>query len=75
MRVAFVGCVQSSRAFLARLLELPDVEVAGVVTREASAFNADFASLRPLAEGAGVPCFIARGNDQAALADWLRRLA
>lgn len=75
MRVAFVGCVQSSRAFLTRLLELPDVEVAGVVTREASAFNADFASLRPLAEGAGVPCFIARGNDQAALADWLRRLA
>jgi methionyl-tRNA formyltransferase len=75
MRVAFIGCVQSSRAFLTRVLALPEVEVVAVVTREAAAFNADFAPLRPLADEAGIPCFLARSGDQAELARWLRRFA
>lgn len=75
MRVAFIGCVQYSRILLAHLLErLPEVQVVGVATREASSFNADFDSLRPLTEAAGLPCFLARGNDQESLADWLREL-
>lgn len=75
MRIAFLGSVRYSRDFLRRLLELPGAEVVGVATREASSFNADFASLAPLAEAAGLPCLLVRGNDQAGLAAWLRGLA
>lgn len=74
MRIAFIGCVRYSRIFLSSLLDLPAVEVAGVATREASSFHADFESLRPAADAAGLPCLLARGNDQASLAGWLRAL-
>jgi len=72
MRVAFIGCVEFSFAALERILELREPELVGVVTRSASPFNADFRSLESLAAKAGVPCLFARGNDKAAMADWLR---
>ena len=80
MRIAFIGCVQYSGVLLSHLMErlparVPAAEVVGVATRETSSFNADFASLRPLAEAAGIPCFLARGNDQESLGAWLRERA
>lgn len=72
MRVAFIGCVEFSHSALRELLAHEDAEAVGVVTRSASRFNADFCSLAPLAEGSDVPVFLAEGNDQGAMARWLR---
>jgi len=71
MRVVFIGCVDLSHALLAHLLTLDSAQVVGVVTRQASLFNADFRSLAPLAEAAGVPCYIAAGNRQEEMAAWI----
>lgn len=72
MRIAFIGAVEFSEFALRRVLDLADAEVVAIVTRESSPFNADFRSLGPLAHEYGVPCMIARGNDQAEMADFLR---
>ena len=60
MRVVFIGCVQFSFVALSHLLSFdnPDLKIVGVVTRESSTFNADFASLVPLAAGNNIPYFI-----------------
>ena len=71
IRVVFIGCVAFSHRVLEHVLALPEADVVGVVTRSASAFNADFRSLEGLAEEAGVPCFLAEGNDQAVMAAWI----
>ena len=77
MKLAFIGCVQFSFAALSHLLSLdnPNLEIVGVVTRESSPFNSDFASLVPLAEKSNIPYFIAEGNDQSVMLNWLRRLS
>ncbi len=77
MRVAFIGCVQFSFGALSHLFSFDntDLEIVGVVTRESSPFNADFASLVPLAEENNIPYFIAEGNDQSVMLNWLRRLS
>lgn len=77
MKVAFIGCVQFSFAALSRLLSFNnhDLEIVGVITRESSTFNADFASLAPLAKENNIPCFIAERNDQQEMLNWLKRLS
>ncbi|MEM9293656.1 MAG: formyltransferase family protein [Acidobacteriota bacterium] len=74
LRVAYMGCVEFSHAVLERVLQLPEAEVVGVVTRAASRFNADFRSLEDLAAKADCPCLIAKKNDQEAIADFLRQV-
>ncbi|MDA3832942.1 MAG: formyltransferase family protein [Spirochaetales bacterium] len=74
MRVAFIGCVNFSFQILQHLCTCQDVDLVGVVTRKESSFNSDFQNLEPLAIDAGVRCFLAQGNDQAAMATWLRDL-
>jgi len=71
MRIAYIGCVESSFALLEQVLELPEAEVVAVVTRRSSSFNSDFRSLAPLAERAGAPCLAAQGNDQQEMARFL----
>ena len=71
MRIAFIGCVEFSLAALERLLVVPEAEVVAVVTRERSDFNADFRSLRALAEANRIPCFDASGETEASLLKWL----
>jgi len=77
MRVVFFGCVQFSFSVLSHLFSLKnaDLEIVGVVTRESSPINADFVSLVPLAEENNIPYFLARGNDQSEILDWLIRLS
>ncbi|ASS73948.1 formyl transferase [Tumebacillus algifaecis] len=70
MKILFMGCVEFSARTLGHLLTLPDVEVVGVVTKSESKINADFHSLQPIAEAAGIPCFLAEGNQQAEIAAW-----
>lgn len=77
MKVVFIGCVRFSLMTLEHLLSIdnPDVEVAGVVTREKSSFNTDFASLVPLAKKNDIPFFLAEGNDQSAILNWLKSVS
>lgn len=67
-----MGCVEFSRAALEHLLTLKQAEVVGVVTRRQSEFNADFASLEPIARSKGIDVFFADEADPSILADWLR---
>lgn len=73
LRIALVGCVDSSRVALHALLSLaPACRVVGLVTRRASTFNSDFADLRPAAHAAGVPVlFVEDARGDEAQADWL----
>lgn len=72
MKIAFIGCVDFSAAMLDMLLNHPDTELVGVVTRKQSRFNADFQDLSPLAEQAACPVFVSSGSDQTEMAAWLR---
>ncbi|ALP52655.1 formyl transferase [Candidatus Tenderia electrophaga] len=72
MRIAFIGCVEFSAAALTMLLDHPQAQVVGVVTRSQSNLNADFRDLSPLAERAGCPVFLSDGRDQDQMAAWLR---
>ncbi|MEN6318282.1 MAG: formyltransferase family protein [Syntrophaceae bacterium] len=74
MRIVFIGCVEFSYHTLDYILTLKGIELAGVVTRRESAFNADFRSLEPLAVKAGVPCYFADGSSQDRISEWLKEL-
>lgn len=74
MRIVFIGCIESSHRLLRRLLRVSEAEVAGIVTRRSSSFNADFCSLESLATGHNIPCYIDSGNDQDDMAAWIRKL-
>ena len=54
MRIFFIGTVLFSQQALQKLVAI-GAEVVGVATKEASAFNADFADLTPICEKAGIP--------------------
>ncbi|HXI54571.1 MAG TPA: formyltransferase family protein [Polyangia bacterium] len=71
MNIVFIGCVEFSAATLRHVLDARLGTVVGVVTRRASPFNADFVSLEGAASSAGIPSFVAEGNDQAAMAEWI----
>jgi methionyl-tRNA formyltransferase len=71
MRIVFIGCIESSHRLLRRLLQVPEAEVVGIVTRSSSSFNADFQSLEPLANKHDIPCYIDTGNDQNEIARWI----
>lgn len=71
MKVVFIGCVEFSAAVLRHLLADGACAIAGVVTRRQSAFNADFRSLEGIAREAGLPCYLAEGNDQEEMAAWI----
>ncbi len=72
MRIVYIGCVESSERMLRQVLRIPEAEVVGIVTRRSSSFNADFASLEPLAEENDIPCYIDTDNNQADMASWIR---
>ena len=74
IRIVFIGCIEFSNALLGKVLTLSEAEVVGVVTRESSSFNSDFRSLKPLADGAEIPCFLDTGNRQGEMADWMKPL-
>ncbi len=56
MRVAFIGCVESSKVALEALLRCSAdrARVVAVLTRQSSTYNADFVDLTPLAQRHGV---------------------
>lgn len=74
LRTVVIGCVEFSHAMLNVLARQPAIELVGVVTRSASAYNADFRSLAPLAEELGLPVHLRDDNQQDDLALWLADL-
>jgi methionyl-tRNA formyltransferase len=54
MRILFVGSVLFSKKALEKLISLK-AEIAGVITKQASGFNADFEDLAPIAEKNHIP--------------------
>jgi methionyl-tRNA formyltransferase len=77
LKVALIGCVDSSLVALQALSCMPagEVSLVGVITRRASAFNSDFVDLGQPATRQGVPVLYADGLDQDTQAQWLRELA
>lgn len=75
MKIVFIGCVEFSYKLLQHLItSVKDAEIVGVITRDKSAFNADFCSLKGIADSASIPCFLAEGNAQDTLVDWMEQL-
>lgn len=75
LRVVLIGCVESSRVALQSLLGMPAdlVQVAGVITRRRSDFNADFTDLSPLTRDRDVPLLYAEDSpSDEQQAEWLR---
>jgi methionyl-tRNA formyltransferase len=72
MRIAFIGCVESSEHFLKALTAMESVEIVGVVTRERSEFNSDFADLTPMCNQLGIPVFYQRLNNENGVIRFLR---
>ncbi len=64
MRILFIGCVKSSYILLDALLQDGN-QVAGVITKKASAFNSDFCDLTPLCYRHAIPVqFVDNINDE-----------
>jgi len=75
LRLAFIGCVRLSYDALHAILSMPEVELAGVITRCASPLNADFCSLEDLAAKAMCPVHFADGDDHEAMKEFLVKVA
>jgi methionyl-tRNA formyltransferase len=71
MRIVFIGSVMFSRTVLDTLSSMPDVTIAGIVTRRESPHSSDFVSLRSDADALAVPCLEADDVDAAALTSWI----
>lgn len=74
MRIFFIGTVEFSLRALELLVQLPDAEVVGVATREASKFNADFADLTPVCREAGIPYQFLTDLNTPESIGWIRSL-
>lgn len=74
MRLVFIGCVKFSYAALEMVIKETKAEVVGVITKNESKFNADFASLEPLAKKYKIPFMIAENNDQEQMYQWIKEL-
>lgn len=72
MRACFIGCVAASLPALETLAALNEIHLAGVVTREASPFNADHVNLRPFCEEHGIPWIYAGPRLEGAALAFLR---
>lgn len=63
MRIVFIGCVESSYAFLEALTD-NSADICGVITKRKSKFNSDFKELTPICEKYGIPyIFVDNIND------------
>ncbi len=76
LRIAFIGCVASSRVALKTLLSLPDSlsKVVGIMTMRSDRINSDHIDLSDLA-GRSIPLlYVEDIVGDAAQADWLKAL-
>ncbi|MEA4830966.1 MAG: formyltransferase family protein, partial [Enterococcus thailandicus] len=57
------------------LLNNSTVEVVGIITKEKSIFNADFCSLKEIAENNNISCFIEEKHSEIEMVQWSRNLS
>ncbi len=72
LRVVFIGCVEMSHMLLAHLIDLPQVDIVGVVTRRRSPVNSDFRDLAELAAKTNARWLYADDDGEQALIGFLR---
>lgn len=77
IHVVLIGCVHSSRVALDSLNQLPDkVQVVGLITRRASAYNSDFEDLSAVAKSIDCPVlYVEDWPTDEAQAIWVRTLS
>lgn len=73
MRIVFIGTVEFSRRMLEELIRLR-ADVAGVVTKARSDFNADFADLAPLCRKHGIPYLRTQDVNASRTVRWIKGL-
>jgi methionyl-tRNA formyltransferase len=71
MRIVFVGTVKFSYRMLEKLLEL-GVNIVGVVTKEASIFNSDFANIGDFSLKHGLPTHYTKDINSPISREWIR---
>lgn len=73
MKIIYIGCVQSSMAFLKTILSIETSEVVGIVTKRISKFNNDFVSLENIAKENDIPCFIYENSNFKEMSVWVEK--
>jgi len=73
LKIVFIGTVKFSREALKKLIDL-GADVAGVVTKSQSDFNADFADLSDLCRKRSVPVKYSENVNDAETSEWIRFL-
>ena len=73
-KTLFIGCVESSYVLLEAMFEA-GYPVAGIVTMEQSAINADFKSLVPLAEKYNVPYICTKNVNDDETVGFIKNIA
>ncbi len=71
MKILFIGTVQSSLQALKKLIEI-NANIIGVVTKEYSSYNADFADLTPLCKQNNIPFRFTSNINSAADINWIK---
>lgn len=71
MKVFFIGTVLFSRKMLEIILENNSVDLAGIATKSASAFNSDHSDLSDLAIKHGIPYKYVKDINAPHIADWI----
>lgn len=74
MRILFIGTVQFSLKSLERLIDI-DADVVGVCTKQTSAFNSDFADLKPVCELNSIPYLYVEDINSQKNLEWIKELA
>lgn len=74
MNIYFIGTVEFSYFALEAILEIKEVKVVGVSTRESSVTNADFKSLVPLCEANNIPYKFVKNVNTVEHVEWIQSL-
>ncbi len=74
MKVVFVGTVEFSKKILECLIDIK-AEIAGVVTKEFSKFNSDFADLTPLCKENTIPYHYTKDINSPETISWIKDLS
>lgn len=71
MKILFIGCVQFSQSCLEALIE-SGADVVGVLTKQASSFNADFSDLTRMAQDHSIPTYYTKDINGSDSIQWCR---
>ena len=72
LKAFFIGNVKSSERAFATLLNLPQINMVGILTTRQSSFNSDFVDISGMAKNASVPVYFAEDTNAAYLTHIIR---